>query len=149
MTSSSAPPAPTFDYAVVAHPHLTDYSGDLWHGAYLCWLEEARIDALRQVGLDYATLLNLGCGLPVVELSLNYIRPIGLGHHAVVKSSLLRLDKIRIVFRQTIYRLSPQQKAVEATVTLVPISTTEKRILRKSPPELQRAIAKIMGIDFP
>ena len=138
-----------FEYQVVAHPHLTDYSGDLWHGAYIQWLEEARIEAFRQVGLDYATLVKLGCGLPVVDLSVKYLRPIGLGHSAVVSSALLRHDKIRIILRQIIYGLNPKQKAVEATVTLVPVSTTEKRVLRHSPPELKAAIAKIQGLPEP
>ena len=149
MTSASPLSNRIFEYEVIAHPHLTDYSGDLWHGAYIRWLEEARIEAFRQVGLDYATLVNLGCGLPVVDLSVKYVRPIGLGHAAMVSSSLLRHDKIRIVLRQIIYGLNPKQKAVEATVTLVPVSTTEKRILRHSPPELKAAIARIQGLPEP
>ena len=29
-------------------PQHTDHAGVMWHGSYLAWLEEARVDALRQ-----------------------------------------------------------------------------------------------------
>ena len=34
-------------------PQHTDHAGVMWHGVYLNWLEEARIEALSQVGLTY------------------------------------------------------------------------------------------------
>lgn len=32
-------------------PQHTDYAGVLWHGAYVQWLEEARVEALQAAGL--------------------------------------------------------------------------------------------------
>ena len=32
-------------------PQHTDHAGVMWHGAYLAWLEEARVEALAAVGL--------------------------------------------------------------------------------------------------
>ena len=34
-------------------PQHTDHGGVMWHGAYVGWLEEARVEALAAVGLPY------------------------------------------------------------------------------------------------
>jgi len=56
-------PTPWLDYPVRVQPHHTDYAGVAWHGSYWAWLEEARIDCLRQGGIEFADLVNLGCDL--------------------------------------------------------------------------------------
>ncbi len=35
-----------FEYPVRAQPHHTDYAGVVWHGSYIIWLEEARVECL-------------------------------------------------------------------------------------------------------
>ena len=35
-------------------PQHTDHAGVMWHGSYLNFLEEGRIDALDKVGLSYS-----------------------------------------------------------------------------------------------
>jgi acyl-CoA thioester hydrolase len=54
----------------------TDQAGIAHHASYLRWLEQARIEHLREGGLDYgawerATRL----GLPVVDVSVRYLLP--------------------------------------------------------------------------
>ena len=41
-------------------PQHTDHAGVMWHGAYVSWLEEARIHALSNVGLNYKEISNEG-----------------------------------------------------------------------------------------
>lgn len=65
-----------FEYPVRVQPHHTDYAGVVWHGSYIVWMEEARVECLRAIGIDYAHLVALGCELPVVELSVRYHRPV-------------------------------------------------------------------------
>ena len=47
-------------------PQHTDHAGVMWHGSYFNFLEEARIDALNQVGISYADLSKKGFEIPVV-----------------------------------------------------------------------------------
>lgn len=68
-----------FEYPVRAQPHHTDYAGIVWHGTYLTWMEEARVECLRSIGIEFADLVALGCDLPVVELSIRYHRSVQLG----------------------------------------------------------------------
>ncbi|MEC9028789.1 MAG: acyl-CoA thioesterase, partial [Cyanobacteriota bacterium] len=55
-------------------PQHTDHAGVMWHGAYLAWLEEARVEALAQVGLPYARISAAGLEMPVVRLEIHYRR---------------------------------------------------------------------------
>lgn len=140
----------TYDYSVRVEPHLTDYAGVVWHGSYLRWLEEARIDALRQVGLEYAALVSLGCDLPVLKLELNYCRALRMGELAVVKSRIIRRDRVRVIWEQNIYRRGVKSDtvgkvAVEAQVTIVPVDIEKQRIMRQLPPSLDQSLEMLIG----
>ena len=85
-----------FEYIVKAHPHHSDYAGVVWHGTYLRWMEEARIECLNSMGMEYADLVNLNCELPVIDLALRYYQPIRLGNTAIVKTRINGIRGVRI-----------------------------------------------------
>lgn len=49
--------------------------GIVYHGAYLPWLEVARTDMFRQIGLTYRELEEAGYRLPVLNVSCRYRQP--------------------------------------------------------------------------
>ena len=55
-------------------PQHTDHAGVMWHGSYISWLEEARIEALESAGLSYSDLSKEGFEMPVVSLKINYMK---------------------------------------------------------------------------
>lgn len=50
----------------------TDKMGITHHSNYIRWMEEARVDFLRQIGWDYAHLESEGIISPVVGVSCKY-----------------------------------------------------------------------------
>ncbi|MGB7416158.1 MAG: hotdog domain-containing protein, partial [Thermosynechococcaceae cyanobacterium] len=72
-----------FDYSVRVQPCHTDYAAVVWHGSYINWMEAARIDALRELGIEFSDLVASGCDLPVVKLSVNYHQPLKMGEVAM------------------------------------------------------------------
>jgi acyl-CoA thioester hydrolase len=108
-------------------------------------MEAARIDALRQVGIEFADLVQLGCDLPVVDLSIQYRQSIKMGDVAVVKSSLAQVKRVKLYWAQHIYALQQSKPLVTAQVTLVPIDRKQGRIIRQLPPQMQTAIADLQG----
>ena len=50
----------------------TDRMGITHHSNYIRWMEEARIDFMKQTGWDYAKLEELGIISPVLGLSCDY-----------------------------------------------------------------------------
>ena len=53
-------------------PQHTDHAGVMWHGSYLNFLEEGRIDALDKVGLSYSKLSRNGFEIPVISIQMKY-----------------------------------------------------------------------------
>ena len=102
-----------FEYPIVVHPHHTDYAGIVWHGTYLTWMEEARVECLRSIGIDFADLVALGCDLPVVDLSIRYRRALRMGESAVVKTRTVDMTGVRIVWEYAIQ--SPDAQIVYLT----------------------------------
>jgi acyl-CoA thioester hydrolase len=165
MTSFSTPQvpeteAPWFNYVLKVHPHHTDYAGVVWHGSYLTWLEEARIEALASVGIAFADLVALDCDLPVVAMQLRYHRAVKMGDKVIVRSRIVRIDKIRIYWEQRVSSVTSRvtsddqpdpsaesqdyfQDYVSAMVELVPVNRAIGRVLRKFPPLLAMALAKL------
>lgn len=131
-----------FEYPVKAQPHHTDYGGIVWHGTYLTWMEEARVEYLRSIGIEFADLVALGCDLPVVELSLRYHSPVRLGVSAIVKTRLLETTGVRLNWEYEICSYERQELFVSGKVVLVGIDREKGKIMRQLPPVVQDALVK-------
>ncbi|WP_016950631.1 thioesterase family protein [Anabaena sp. PCC 7108] len=132
-----------FEYPVRVQPHHTDYGGIVWHGTYLTWMEEARVECLRSIGIDFADLVALGCDLPVVELSVRYHRSLQLGMMAVIKTRMAEVTGVRINWDYKIVSPDEQQLYLTAQVTLVALDRERGKIMRQLPPTFKAALAKI------
>lgn len=138
--SHPAPSEVWFSYPVRVQPRDTDYAGGVWHGSYLAWLEAARIDSLRQVGVEFADLVALGCDLPVVKLNVNYHRAVTMGSLVIVKSRLVAIERIRLHWQQQVYDPDGQVCYVSAQLELVPVNRELGKVLRRFPPALNSAL---------
>ncbi|KAF3889026.1 MULTISPECIES: acyl-CoA thioesterase [Nostocales] len=132
-----------FEYPVRVQPHHTDYAGIVWHGTYIAWMEEARVECLRAIGVDYAELVVLGCDLPVVELSVRYHRSLQLGMAAVVRTRMAEVTGIRINWDYAIESLDRQELYVTAKVTLVAVDRERGKALRQLPAKVQDVLARL------
>ena len=132
-----------FEHSIQVQPQDTDYAGVVWHGAYIRWMEAGRISALRQVGVEFTDLVQLGCDLPVVELSIHYHHPLRMGEVAVVRSRLASRSKIRLYWEQWIQAPETQNPYITAQVTLVFVDRIRGRVLRKLPPMAKMACEKL------
>jgi acyl-CoA thioester hydrolase len=137
MTTSSSITDGWLNYRVHAFPHHTDYAGVVWHGTYVNWLEEARVEWLRLAGLHYRDLVAVGCDLPVVELSLRYHQSVTMGMDLMIRCRLAASPKVKIQWEYKIESVDGQQQYATATVTLVPVNRNTGKIMRRLPPELQ------------
>lgn len=133
-----------FEYPVRAQPHHTDYAGIVWHGTYLAWLEEARVEYLRSIGVNFADLVALGCDLPVVEMSIRYRLPIRLGMEAVVKARMNQLEGVRMNWDYEIKSPQGDELYVTAKVTLVGIDRDKGKIMRQLPPAVKNLLQPLI-----
>src|SRR6218665_359565 len=76
----------------------TDLSGVVYHANYLRFMERARSDMLRLVGVDQRGVMEAGGGAYAVsELAIKYHRPAKLDDALVVVSRLTRLRAAAVV----------------------------------------------------
>ena len=123
-------------------PQHTDHAGVLWHGAYVAWLEEARVEALAAAGVDYAELSGQGLELMVVRLELQYRRALKHGERVALRSWLGPEEGVRIPFHTALYG-GDGGLAAEACVTLALVDRERGRLKRQMPAELADAFARL------
>ena len=130
-------------------PQNADHAGVLWHGSYLNWLEEARIDALTKAGRDYSILINDGFELPVIEINIKYLSPIFIGEEITINSYFNfneKSPKIKVTSK-----LVKNDKSIctKAEILLVLINKENFKVLRKKPDYLINSFRKLnVGPDL-
>jgi len=76
----------------------TDQMGVVYHGNYAQYLEMARVEWLRYLGISYRDMEENGIMLPVVSLSISYIKPALYDDLVTVKVMLKKIPAVRIEF---------------------------------------------------
>ena len=137
-------------------PQHTDHAGVMWHGAYLAWLEEARVEALAEAGLAYSTLSERGLALPVVGLQLEFRQALLHGEWVELRSQVLAVQGLKLPWCSQF--VSPDGAvAAEACVELVLVDLSggpaRPRLVRRLPEDLKKALAILQegppGTAFP
>tara|TARA_B100000212_G_scaffold183083_1_gene137827 strand:- start:93 stop:518 length:426 start_codon:yes stop_codon:yes gene_type:complete len=117
-------------------PQHTDHAGVMWHGTYLSWLEESRIDSIGKAGIQYIELLNKGIEMPVYKIFIKYLIPIMIGQEIIVKSSFIINKGPRIKVNSTFTNLKNKINA-EASIDIVLINKETFKVVRKRPDFLE------------
>ena len=139
-----------FNYPVTVYPHHTDYGDVVWHGSYITWMEEARVEYFKSAKVSFDQLVSAGVDLPVVDLSMRYHQPARMGEKLLILTKLNKPDKLRLTFDykiKAIDKTNPHgsRLCVTAAVTIVPIDVQKRRILRVLPASLEQAIAELIS----
>ena len=106
-------------------PQHTDHAGVMWHGSYLNFLEEGRIDALNKVGMSYSELSKRGFEIPVISLKIKYKISFFHGETFILTSQFKREKKIRLNCKTLFLKLNGDIGA-EANVELVVVKRTNQ-----------------------
>ncbi len=129
-------------------PQHTDHAGVMWHGAYIGWLEEARVEALATAGLAYSDLSARGLELPVVSLSIEYRQALLHGERVTVRSAVSPRQGLKLPWTSLFVR-ADGVVAAEARVSLVLLERAAgpapRRLMRRLPEELERAVARLVA----
>ncbi|MFN7679053.1 MAG: acyl-CoA thioesterase [Cyanobacteriota bacterium] len=149
MRHPSPPPPSTHAWQLQRRvlPQHTDHAGVMWHGAYVAWLEEARVEALAAAGLSYSVLSARGLELPVVQLSIVYQAALMHGEWVEVRSLVLPRRGLRLPWQSWFVRGDGAVAAV-ASVELVLVDFSagldQRRPLRHLPSDLAQALAALV-----
>jgi acyl-CoA thioester hydrolase len=90
----------------------TDKMGITHHSNYIRWMESARIDVLKQIGLDYAVLENEGIVSPVVEVSCKYKKSTTFGDTVSITVAAEEYNGLKLVLK---YEMKNEEGGIVAT----------------------------------
>ena len=102
----------------------TDQMGVVYHGNYAQYLEMARVEWLRVLGISYKKMETDGIMLPVIHLSIEFIKPARYDDLITVKVFLKKKPAVRIAFD---YEIKNEAGEVLATANTVLVFIDRKR----------------------
>lgn len=106
----------THHFALRVYFEDTDTAGIVYYANYLRFMERARSDMLRAIGIDQRSVLEAGGGVyAVAEAAIKYHAPARLDDALQVLSSVRALRAASVVIHQRVMRGA--QLLAEATVT--------------------------------
>lgn len=81
----------------------TDQMGVVYHGNYAQYLEVARVEWLRSLGISYKKMEDDDVMLPVINLNINFKKPAFYDEVIIVKTELREKPGLKITIDQEIY----------------------------------------------
>ena len=92
-------------FALTVYFEDTDTAGVVYYANYLKFMERARSDMLRAVGVDQGEMLRGGGGAYyVAECNIRYVKPARLGDDLVVASSVALVRAASVQIQQRVMR---------------------------------------------
>ena len=100
----------------------TDMMGVVYHGSYLLYFEDGRVDFLKRNGFSYTEIEEQGYMSPVYHADISYGAALRYGEEAFVRTSVESATPTRAVYRQRVFRAGDDpdvdRPLVDAKMTL-------------------------------
>jgi acyl-CoA thioester hydrolase len=77
--------------------------GVVYHANYLAYFEVGRVEAMRQIGADYASVVQRGMHLVVIEASARYVKPAQFDDLLLIETHAAEIGPARFAF---VYRVT-------------------------------------------
>ena len=128
-----------FSLEMAVRDYECDLQGVVNNAVYQNYLEHARHEYLKAIGIDFADLAAQGINLVVTRVEIDYKLSLTSGDRFVVEVRPERLSPVRIGFRQDISRLPERKLVVRALVTGTALNAKGRPQL---PPALEEIISR-------
>lgn len=103
-------------FALTVYFEDTDTAGIVYYANYLKFMERARSDMLRAVGIDQRAAIEGGTGVyAVAEVGIRYVRPAKLGDDLKIVSTVDQVRAASVLIRQRVFR--GEELLTDASVT--------------------------------
>ncbi|MCC6573483.1 MAG: acyl-CoA thioesterase [Planctomycetes bacterium] len=115
-----------------------DVLGIVWHGNYVAYLEDARQNLGKRVGLAYEDFLAQGIHAPIVDLKIQYRSPARYGDKVDVAATAHYTDVPKLVTTYELRRASDGTLLATAETTQV-LTNGKGELILNFPPLLTTA----------
>ena len=82
-------------YTRTAYYYETDQMAIIHHSNYIRWMEEARLDLLDQIGLNYRSIEEANLLIPVLSVSCNYQTLVHYDDTIIIEIELEQFNGLR------------------------------------------------------
>ena len=121
----------------------TDAYGVAWHGSYLRWMEQARVEFCREINLNLVDMKKNNIMIPVTNLNIRYKASAMLDDKIVVETEITEMSSLVVQFTQTIKHKETGKVFTIGKVDVVAV-TNEGKIYRRIPDVLRIPCEKTM-----
>ena len=118
----------------------TDRMGYVYYGNYAAYLEVARVEMLRELGLSYKKMEDEGVMLPVVDYHIRYMKPAYYDDLLTIKTKITHLPLSKIEFEYEMFNENGDLLSTAETV-LVFVDVDSKKPC-KAPDYFREHISK-------
>lgn len=105
----------------------------VWHGNYVKYLEDGRDIFGEKYGLHYLDFFREKVVVPLVNLELEYKKPLKYGERAIVEIKYIDCDAAKLMFEYLICRSPNMEIVASARTTQVFLNTNMELML--TPPD--------------
>jgi len=124
---------PGFRLEFLVRDYECDLQGVVNNAVYQNYLEHARHEFIKSLGLDFAELARQQINLVVVRAELDYKKPLSSGESFWVNTRVERISPLRFAFLQDIYRLPDDELILQGKIIGTALN---QRGRPKLPPQL-------------
>lgn len=121
----------------------TDAYGVVWHGSYLRWMEQGRVELCDRLGLDLVELKKQDVAIPVTNMSVRYKSSARLDDRVIVETWIEKLSPITVTFGQRIKNAKTDLVHILAEFETVAINN-EGKLYRRMPQSLKEAFERAL-----
>ena len=127
----------------------TDKMAVVHHSNYVRWLEEARIDFLKQVGLPYDEMEKNGIMIPVLSVSCQYKYAVRFNDTVCIKMKMEDFNglKFRISYHVT-DKETDEIRVIAETAHFFVDSDFKPIRIKNTAPKIYDTFKSIVGIDL-
>ena len=104
----------------------TDFSGNVYHAAYLKFMERARTEFLRERNVHHFELAKDGIAFAVSMLEISYLKPAHIDDMLEVVTEIKSAKGVRLILKQEIF--CNEEILTSAVVTVVAIGANGRPI---------------------
>ncbi|MFY4774009.1 YbgC/FadM family acyl-CoA thioesterase [Metabacillus sp. RGM 3146] len=118
----------------------TDQMGVVYHANYVIWLEVGRTQLIKDLGFSYAAMEEEGILSPVVDLQIQYKKPLKYDDTAVIHTWVEEYTGVKVTYGYEIYTPNEEVSITALSSHVCVKKDTFKPIqIRKYYPEWDKA----------
>lgn len=110
-----------------------DALGIVWHGNYLRYFEEGREQFGVEFDLKYLDIYDKGYILPIVQMHLDYKRPLVYGESMIIETTYVDCEAAKMIFEYKIFKKNGNELVVTGS-SVQAFLNLDRQLLLTIPP---------------